>query len=66
MTWDGAAGPVAGYYVIVSRNGGEPSVYSWSDDTLESIDAAFGDTIVVQVAAYDAAAGGMTWNDGGG
>jgi hypothetical protein len=54
LSWQAADGPVAGYYLIVSRNGGEPMVDGWSDDVTEAVEGAYGDTIVVQVAAFDA------------
>lgn len=53
LRWDPASGPVSGYYVIVSRNGGESSVESFSSDTEEIVAGAYGDTLVVQVAAFD-------------
>jgi hypothetical protein len=54
LQWTAAKGTVAGYYVIVSRNGGAPAVYGVSVDTLEPVKAAVGDTVTVQVAAFDA------------
>jgi len=54
LSWDAASGPVEGYYVIVARNGSVSTVYSFSNDTTETVTGEYGDTIVVQVAAYDA------------
>lgn len=53
LSWSAASGPVVGYYVIVSRNGGVSSVYSLTNDTSETIAGDYGDTIVVQVTAFD-------------
>jgi hypothetical protein len=55
LEWAPASGAVAGYYVIVSRNGGEPSLYGVSNDTREAVTSPIGDTVTVQVAAFDAA-----------
>lgn len=55
LEWAPASGAVSGYYVIVSRNGGEPSLYGVSNDTREAVTSPIGDTITVQVAAFDAA-----------
>jgi len=55
LQWEPASGPVAGYYVIVSRNGEAASVEGTSDETRETVAGGFGDTLVVWVSAYDAA-----------
>ncbi len=55
LEWSPASGAVAGYYVIVSRNGGTPSLYGVSTDTREAVASPIGDVITVQVAAFDAA-----------
>jgi len=52
--WAPATGPVAGYYVIVSRNGAPARVEALSGDTTESVTGVYGETIVVRVAAFDA------------
>jgi hypothetical protein len=54
LQWSAARGTVAGYYVIVARNGGAPSVYGVSVDTQETVKAPVGDVVTVQVAAFDA------------
>jgi len=54
FSWAPASGPVHGYYVVVSRNSGPPLVTGFSADTSETVSGEYGDTIVVQVAAYDA------------
>jgi hypothetical protein len=53
LQWSAASGPVTGYYVIVARNGGAPALYGVSTDTREAVKAAAGDTVTVQVAAFD-------------
>src|SRR5262245_13058739 len=55
LQWSAANGAVSGYYVIVARNGGAPAVYGVSTDNRETVTAAVGDTVTVQVAAFDAA-----------
>lgn len=52
--WAPATGPVAGYYVLVSRNGAAERVEALSGDTTESVTGEYGETIVVRVAAFDA------------
>lgn len=54
LRWEPASGPVAGYYVIVSRDGGTPQVAGVSDDVEEVVDGAYGEVLTVQVAAFDA------------
>jgi hypothetical protein len=54
LQWGAAKGAVSGYYVIVARNGGSPAVYGVSTDTQETVKAPVGDTVTVQVAAFDA------------
>jgi hypothetical protein len=55
LQWSAAQGAVSGYYVIVARNGGTPAVYGVSTDTQETVKAPLGDTVTVQVAAFDTA-----------
>jgi hypothetical protein len=55
LEWMPASGSVSGYYVIVSRNGGTPTLYGVSNDTREDVASPIGDVITVQVAAFDAA-----------
>jgi hypothetical protein len=55
LQWEPASGPVAGYSIIVSRNGEAASVEETSDDTRATVAGGFGDTLVVWVSAYDAA-----------
>jgi hypothetical protein len=53
--WAPAAGPVAGYFVYVSSNGGPEYHYSTvSSGTSETIRCELGDAIVVSVTAFDA------------
>jgi hypothetical protein len=54
LQWSAASGQVSGYYVIVARNGGTPAVYGVSVDTRETVKAPLGETVTVQVAAFDA------------
>ena len=54
LQWSAASGPVSGYYVIVAKNGGTPALYGVSVDNREAVKAAAGDTVTVQVAAFDA------------
>jgi hypothetical protein len=53
FSWAAASGAVAGYYVIVSRNGSGPELATFATDPMASVDGKYGDSIVVQVAAYD-------------
>jgi hypothetical protein len=55
MEWSPASGPVAGYYVIVARDGGTPALQGVSNGTRATVESPFGATLVVQVAAFDAA-----------
>jgi len=55
LEWTPASGAVAGYYVIVSRNGGDPSFYGISSDNREAVTSSLGDVVTVQVAAFDGA-----------
>jgi hypothetical protein len=53
--WAPAAGPVAGYFVYVSNNGGPQLRYSTvSSGTSETVHCELGDAIVVSVMAFDA------------
>ncbi len=57
LAWAPASGPVAGYGIFVSRNGSgfasDPDLLINSATTQATLNAAFGDSIVVRVAAYD-------------
>ncbi len=53
LHWSAASGPVAGYYVIVSRGGGTPVVEGISANTQQTIRGHFGETLTIQVAAFD-------------
>lgn len=55
LTWAPADGPVAGYYVVVHRNGGEGTVEKLAAEPTASVGADFGDELSVSVAAFDAA-----------
>lgn len=56
LAWTPAAGPVAGYSVFVSRNGTTPAAPERKvTNTRVTLSAAAGETLVVWVAAYDAA-----------
>ena len=51
-----AAGPVVGYSVYVSRNGQPEARHGFAaDSTRETVYGAYGDTVVVRVAAADSA-----------
>ena len=52
LQWTSAAGPVSGYYVVVSRNAAPAEVEAVSLDTTEVVEGAAGDTLTVQVAAF--------------
>jgi len=54
LAWAPASGPVTGYYVIVSRDAGPAQVESVSLDASETVGGSFGETLVVQVAAFGA------------
>lgn len=54
LSWADATGPVAGYFVYVSRNGGPQQLYSLVGAPSETIAGEPGDTLVVTVAAFDA------------
>jgi hypothetical protein len=55
LGWDPAPGPVEGYYVVVTRNDGEPTVHGVVTDTRATVQAEIGDSVVVTVNAFDAA-----------
>ena len=59
LQWTPASGSVAGYYVIVSRNGAAAEVEGMATETSQEIAGSAGDVVVVQVAAFgdDGAAG---------
>jgi FG-GAP-like repeat len=50
--WTPASGPVAGYYVIVSRNAQPAKVESITIDTKKTLTGSLGETLVVSVAAF--------------
>lgn len=54
--WATVAGPVDGYHVFAEFNGGDPELYGDVPGTQNTIvvEGAYGDAIVIQVAAYDA------------
>jgi hypothetical protein len=54
LAWTAATGPVAGYAVEVSRNGGAFLEESRVAATATSVSGAIGDTLTVRVRAYDA------------
>jgi hypothetical protein len=55
FNWADAAGPVAGYNVFVTRNGSTPTAPDVSvSQSTTTLTASTGDTIAVQVAAFDA------------
>ena len=54
LEWSPASGAVEGYYVIAARNGASPELQGVSSGTQATVTAAFGDTLTVQVAAFDA------------
>ncbi len=62
LGWAAAPGAVAGYYVIVTRDSSEPQVEGVTLMTQETVDGAYGQTILVQVAAFgaDGAAGPLS------
>ena len=53
FAWAPAPGAVAGYYVIVSRNGSGPELAGFATDPMATVTGKYGDSITVQVAAYD-------------
>ena len=52
LTWTPATGPLSGYYVIVARNGGTARAESLVVDPRAAIKGNYGETIVVQAAAF--------------
>jgi len=52
LEWSPASGPVSGYYVIVARNGGAPSLQGVAAQTRTTLDSSYGDVVSVQVAAF--------------
>jgi len=55
FAWDPASGDVAGYYVIIERDGRSTNVYSTVlGRTWETVSAALNETISVRVMAFDA------------
>jgi hypothetical protein len=54
LGWTAAAGPVSGYYVIVSRNSAAAKVESVTVGTSKTLTGTVGETLVVQVAAFAA------------
>jgi hypothetical protein len=54
FNWSDAAGPVAGYHVYVTRNGNVPASPELAvTDSSATVTASVGDSIAVQVAAFD-------------
>ncbi|TMA31959.1 MAG: VCBS repeat-containing protein [Deltaproteobacteria bacterium] len=54
LAWTPATGPVSGYYVIVARNGGAARVESTVIEPRATIKGSYGETVVVQAAAFGA------------
>ena len=54
LGWSAASGPVSGYYVIVSRNAAPTQVEGVTIQPQRTVSGAYGDSIVVQVAAFGA------------
>jgi hypothetical protein len=54
LEWSPASGSVSGYYVIVARDGGTPTVEGVSPSTRATVESNFGESLTVQVAAFDA------------
>ncbi len=52
LEWQAAAGAVSGYYVIVSRDSQPAAVEGVSLSNSETVEGAFGETVVIQVAAF--------------
>jgi hypothetical protein len=55
LEWSPASGPVTGYYVIVARNGGTPSLQGVATQTRATVASSYGEVVMVQVAAFDEA-----------
>jgi hypothetical protein len=55
LAWDPASGPVAGYYVEVSRNAGPAELSTITAGLQASVSGSVGDEIQVTVTAYDTA-----------
>ena len=53
LEWSPASGPVTGYYVVVARNGGTPSLQGVATQTRATVASSYGDVVTVQVAAFD-------------
>jgi hypothetical protein len=53
LEWSPASGPVTGYYVVVARNGGTPSLQGVASQTRATVASSYGDVVTVQVAAFD-------------
>ena len=54
FAWHASAGPVAGYYVYVMRNGAPPSLHSIViDANSQTIYGNVGDTVQVSTSAFD-------------
>jgi hypothetical protein len=54
LAWTPATGPLSGYYVIVARNGGAARVESALGVARATIKGSYGETVVVQAAAFGA------------
>jgi hypothetical protein len=59
--WAKASGPVAGYAVYVSRNGGAYQLQSGTTTTQASVTGGFGDTVRVKVAAVGGSRAGVVF-----
>jgi len=55
LAWSPASGAVKGYYVIAARNGAPAELQGVATGTQATVTGAFGDSLTVQVAAFDAA-----------
>ncbi|HVN36979.1 MAG TPA: VCBS repeat-containing protein [Myxococcota bacterium] len=55
LGWSPASGAVKGYYVVTARNGANPELQGVASGTQATVTGAYGDTLTVQVAAFDAA-----------
>ncbi|MGH0032119.1 MAG: FG-GAP repeat domain-containing protein [Myxococcota bacterium] len=53
--WDPASGPVAGYFVYVSRNGDPTQLAAVTAGLQASVDGTAGDVVQITVSAYDTA-----------
>ncbi|MCG8592303.1 MAG: VCBS repeat-containing protein [Proteobacteria bacterium] len=54
LRWSAASGPVVGYQLFVSRNGGGFTATTTVAGTQAMVSGAYGDTVQLQVAAFDA------------